>query len=84
MKFLVFYTFKIISRKKNHNVFHSILDGEMDAEGENFAGCDSIPTERFATPDVCGLPKERGEQGSDNRNYSTPWYFDMEYGGCAQ
>ena len=31
-------------------------------------------------PDVCGLPKDRGSE----RNFTTRWFFDMEYGGCSR
>jgi hypothetical protein len=55
-------------------------DGETDAEGEDFAGCDSPLMPVMATPDVCGEPKERGP----SRNFTTRWFFDLEYGGCTK
>ena len=53
-------------------------DGEQEAEGDDFAGCNSMPP--VPPPDACGLPKDRGE----GRNYTTRWFFDMEYGGCTR
>ena len=47
-----------------------------DAEGNDFEGCDSLPP--VPPPDVCGLPKDRGGEG----NFSTRWFYDVEYGGC--
>ena len=42
------------------------------------SGCESELT--LSTPDVCGLEKDRGE----GRNFTTKWFFDMEYGGCSR
>ena len=53
-------------------------DGETYAEGPDFEGCDSMPP--TASPDACGMKKERGE----GKNYTTRWFFDMEYGGCGK
>ena len=44
----------------------------------SISGCDSELT--LSTPDVCGLEKDRGE----GRNFTTKWFFDMEYGGCSR
>ena len=62
------------------NLIKLVLDGETNADGKNFEKCDSLPP--VPPPDVCGLPKERGDEG--DRNYTTQWFFDMEFGGCAR
>ena len=69
-----------------HPNFHTTIffslgccpDGEMDAEGPNFEGCNS--TVPIAEPKVCGFPKDRGS----GKNYTMFWFFDMEYGGCSR
>eukprot|EP00095_Tigriopus_kingsejongensis_P009815 maker-scaffold239_size242058-snap-gene-1.22 protein:Tk09815 transcript:maker-scaffold239_size242058-snap-gene-1.22-mRNA-1 annotation:"Papilin" len=58
--------------------FECCPDGEQEAEGESFEGCNS--TLPIPTPDVCGLPKDRGT----GRNFTVRWFFDMEYGGCSR
>ena len=58
--------------------FGCCADGVNEATGEDFEGCDSQPP--VPPPDVCGLPKDRGEEG----NFTIRWFYDMEYGGCTR
>lgn len=64
------------------------IQGETDADGPEFLGCnwngtDTVEGAKFRPPSVCGLPKERGST-PDGGNHTVRWYYDMEYGGCAR
>ena len=59
------------------HVFHLLAIIRL-SKSSFLSGCDSELT--LSTPDVCGLAKDRGE----GRNFTTKWFFDMEYGGCSR
>jgi hypothetical protein len=53
------------------------LDGETEAQGKNFEGCELAPE---SPQKACSLKKDMGTCN----NYTIKYFFDAEYGGCSR